>query len=223
MNNRQLYKVLSVRDLTESTYAIKIERNNFQFVPGQCVNIGLPNDAVNREYSTYSGLKDKYLEFLIKEVTGGIVSPALHKLKKGSLVSLDGAYGLFTIPHPEAKKKYLFIGTGTGIAPFHSFVKSYPGLNYTILHGIRTKDEQYDKKDYDPRRYIACISRTQELKNSRTQNVFLGRVTDYLRQNPVDKKTICYLCGGSNMINEVYDILREQGLNGTNIISEVFF
>ena len=222
MNNRQLYKVVGVKDLTESTFILRIERNNFQFVPGQCVNIGLPNDAVNREYSTYSGVNDQYLEFLIKEVTGGIVSPALHRLKKGSKVSVDGAYGLFTIPRPEAKKKYLFIGTGTGIAPFHSFVKSYPGLDYQVLHGIRTKEEQYDKKDYDAKRYVACISRGKS-SDLRDQGIFRGRVTDYLRKNKVDPGTVCYLCGNSNMINEVYDTLQGQGLSGTNIISEVFF
>lgn len=210
------YRVLGVRDLTDSTYVLRIERNGLEFIPGQCVNIGLVDDAVNREYSTYSGRNDKYMEFLIKEIEGGVVSPALRKLKRGDKISLDGAYGLFIIPKPEAKQKYLFVGSGTGIAPFHSFVKSYPGLNYTILHGIRTADEQYDKKDYDPKRYIACVSREKG-------GDFYGKVTDYLKKNPVDPKTICYLCGNSEMINEVYDILRGQGVGGTNIITEVFF
>ena len=216
MNKKKLYKVLGVRNLTDSTYVLRIERNGFEFIPGQCVNIGLTDEAVNREYSTYSGINDKYLEFLIKEVTGGIVSPALKKLKKGNGVSVDGAYGLFIIPKPEAKQKYLFIGSGTGIAPFHSFVRSYPGLDYTLLHGIRTADEQYDRKDYDPKRYVACVSRERK-------GGFHGRVTDYLRKHPVNPKTVCYLCGNSEMINEVYDILRSQGVNGTNIITEVFF
>lgn len=216
MNRKKLYKVLGVRNLTDSTYVLRIERNGFEFIPGQCVNIGLTADAVNREYSTYSGINDKYMEFLIKEVEGGIVSPALRKLKKGDKVSVDGAYGLFVIPKPEAKQKYLFIGSGTGIAPFHSFVQSYPGLDYTILHGIRTADEQYDKKDYDPKRYIACVSREKG-------GNFHGRVTDYLRKHPVDPKTVCYLCGNSEMISEAYEILREQGVSGTNIITEVFF
>ena len=227
MNKKKLYKVLGVRNLTDSTYVLRIERNGFEFIPGQCVNIGLTDEAVNREYSTYSGINDKYLEFLIKEVTGGVVSPVLRKLKKDNKVSVDGAYGLFIIPKPEAKQKYLFIGSGTGIAPFHSFVKSYPGLDYTILHGIRTANEQYDKKDYDPKRYVACVSRDREDGLPRSarndKDVFRGRVTEYLRKHPVNPKTVCYLCGNSEMINEVYDILRGQGVNGTNIITEVFF
>ena len=216
MNKLKTYKVIGRRDLTASTYVLRIERRGFEFIPGQCVNIGLPSDAVNREYSTYSGVDNKYLEFLIKEIQGGVISPALRKLRKGNKISLDGAYGLFIIPQPEAKQKYIFICSGTGIAPFHSFVKSYPGLDYTVLHGIRAADEQYDKKDYEPKRYIACVSREK-------RGDFHGRVTDYLRKHPVDPKTICYLCGNSEMISEAYEILREQGVGGTNIITEVFY
>ena len=220
MNKKKLYKVLGVRNLTESTYVLKIERNGFEFIPGQCVNIGLTDEAVNREYSTYSGVNDRYLEFLIKVVTGGVVSPALGKLKKGDKVSVDGAYGLFIIPKQETKQKYLFIGSGTGIAPFHSFVKSYPGLDYTILHGVSYKKEMYDAKDYPKERYVACISRDSSTSVGMT---WKGRVTDYLRKHPVDPKTVCYLCGNSEMINDVYDILREAGVGGSNIITEVFF
>lgn len=216
MNRIKTYKVLGIRDLTTSAYVIRIERKNFEFIPGQCVNIGLVESGVNREYSTYSGVGDPYLEFLIKEIENGAVSPQLRRLKKGGRVTLDGAYGLFTLTNPEDKRKYLFVGSGTGIAPFHSFVKSYPNLDYTILHGVRTKDEQYDKRDYDPKRYIACVSRGNG-------GDFYGRVTDYLLANPIDSTTVCYLCGNSDMINDAYDILRGQGLNGSNIITEVFF
>ncbi len=217
MNTKGTHKVLGVRFLTETTCVLKVERLNFEFIPGQCVNIGLPASAVNREYSTYSGIKDNYLEFLIKIVHGGLVSTALSKLKKGDRISIDGAYGLFTLTQlGDKKRKYTFIGSGTGIAPFHAFVRSYPGLNYQVIHGIKTKDEQYDKKDYDPKRYVACVSREKA-------GNFHGRVTDYLKQTKIDPNRIYYLCGNSEMINEAYDILREGGVGGSNIITEVFF
>ena len=52
---------------------------------------------------------------------------------------------------------------------------------------------------------------------------FSGRVTEYLRSNKIDKKARYYLCGNSEMINDVYDILSETGINGSNIVTEVFF
>ncbi len=141
----------------------------------------------------------------------------MQKLKIGDEVTIDGSYGLFTIANPEkTNNKYLFVGTGTGIAPFHSFALSYPKLDYRILHGVSYKKELYDARDYSKGGYIACVSRE-------TGGDFHGRVTEYLRKHPVEPKTICYLCGNSEMINEVYDILRGQNVNGTNIITEVFF
>lgn len=238
MNKITAVKVLKIRHLTDSTFVIRVERKGFEFVPGQCVNLGLSKEAINREYSTYSGKDEKYLEFLIKAVKGGLLSPILQKLRIGDEVTIDGAYGLFTIAKPEdTKNKYLFIGTGTGIAPFHSFALSYPKLDYKILHGVSFGNEQYDKGDYPEGKYIACISRerlktlkleTEKNQNNgklkiKSQNVYFGRVTGYLREHLVDPKTIFYLCGNSDMINEVYDILRSQGVNGTNIITEVFF
>lgn len=212
-----MVKVLRVRHLTDSAFVIRVERKGFEFIPGQCVNLGLPKEAINREYSTYSGKDEKYLEFLIKTITGGSLSPMLQKLKAGDEVTIDGAYGSFTIASPEkTNDKYLFIGTGTGIAPFHSFALSYPKLDYKILHGVSYKNEMYDAKDYPKDRYISCVSRE-------AGGTFGGRVTGYLRENPVGPKTICYLCGNSDMINEVYDILRSQNVNGSNIITEVFF
>ena len=226
MNTKNRHKVLGIREITDNTYVLQVERAGFEFIPGQCVNIGMDSSGINREYSSYSSVVDsKKMEFLIRAVENGAVSTALRNLKKGEYVQLDGAYGKFTLKEPEDKsKKYVFIASGTGIAPFHSFALSYPNLNYTILHGVRYENEQYDKNDYKKGSYIACISKNQKTKTEKTQNnVFEGRVTDYLRSNGVDKTATYYLCGNTDMINEVYDILREEKVNGDQIFTEVFF
>lgn len=226
MNTKDKHKVLGVRHLTENTFCIQVARDGFEFIPGQCVNIGLAKTGINREYSSYSDEKDtKKMEFLIRVVENGAVSTALQGMKKGDFVQLDGAYGKFTLKDPtDTKTKYVFIASGTGIAPFHSFAMSYPNLNYEILHGVRFENEQYDIKDYKKDRYVGCISRTQEIKGSRTQdNVFPGRVTEYLKSHDIDTKAVYYLCGNTDMINEVYDILREKKINGDQIFTEVFF
>jgi ferredoxin/flavodoxin---NADP+ reductase len=158
------------------------------------------------------------MEFLIKAVDGGKVSSALQKLKPGNYVQLDGAYGKFTIKNiDDTKQPFVFIASGTGIAPFHSFALSYPNLNYSVLHGIRYVNERYDEKDYKKGCYIPCISR------EKTDKYFSGRVSDYLRKNPPTPTAVYYLCGNTDMINEVYDILRENDVSGDRIFTEVFF
>ncbi|MCB1189601.1 MAG: oxidoreductase [Leptospiraceae bacterium] len=210
------YKVLETRQLTPDCFVLKTERNGLAFQAGQCVNIGI-GTGVNREYSLYSGEKDDYLEFLIRVIPNGSVSPYLQKLNPGDFVEIHGSYGLFTLRHPEDKSlKYIFIGTGTGIAPFHTYIRTYPDLDYKVIHGIRFANETYDKNHYAEKRYLSCVSRE-------SGGDFQGRVTDYIKSIDVQEGTRIYLCGNRFMISDIFDILIEKGHSGDHIITEAFF
>ncbi len=211
-----LHRVLEVRFLSDRTYCIRVERKNFQFRAGQLMNMGVPGSGVNREYSLYSSPNDPYLDVLIREVEGGLVSVALKSRRPGDYVEVHGPYGEFVLNNPKKDRPYLFIGTGTGIAPFHCFAKTYADLNYKVLHGVRKADERYDWESYPKGRYISCVSQDNG-------GDFKGRVSDYLRQNKADPNSIVYLCGNRSMIIECYGILRDQNIPSDNIFTEVFF
>ena len=212
------YKVLNIRNLSTSTYILRLERKDLSFKPGQCFNLGVKGSGINREYSIYSGVDDPYLEFLIKDVIGGSVSPALRKVNPGEEIDLHGPYGAFIINPDKIKNTlYTFIATGTGIAPFHSFVRAYPNLDYRIINGIRTVKEQYDYDDYDLTRLTTCITREE------TSESFKGRVTDYIQQNHIDPTHVYFLCGNQGMIQKSYDLLRIKGVSGDHIFTEAFF
>jgi ferredoxin-NADP reductase len=218
------YKVLQLSFFSPDAFRLRTERRNLEFVPGQCVNIGLPKSGVNREYSTYSSVKEKdWMEFLIRRVDGGSVSDKLSKLKVGDDVEIHGAYGSFVLPelNEVRKNEYVFIATGTGIAPFHSFASSYPELRDTILHGVRELNERYDREFYPSGSYQSCVSK--QAVPAGESGCFQGRVTDYLKINPFSKTAVYYLCGNRAMINEAYDLLRDQGVSGDRLITEVFF
>lgn len=211
------YKVLAIEHLTKHTFQLRTERPQVNIKAGQCFNVGVPGSGVNREYSMYSAAEAPYLDFLIREVDGGLVSPALKKLQPGDSVEIDGPYGEFCLNAlVNSGQNYLFIGSGTGIAPFHSFALTYPGLKYTMLHGIRHAEEQYGGKDFVPGTYVPCISRNAEGEPS-------FRVTDYLQSYPVQADNMVYLCGNRNMIVDAFEILRNQGVPGDNLFTEVFF
>lgn len=209
------YRILEMNHKTSKTFSMKVERPPGNLISGQCFNVGIPGMDINREYSMYSDAKAPFLEFLIRAIDDGLVSSCLQKMQVGEQIEIDGPYGEFCIPSDRLSSKFVFISSGTGIAPFHSFIKTYPSIDYTLLHGVRYANETYDSFDYEIDRYIPCIS----------QN-FAGdslRVTDFLKANIVPKDSMIYLCGNRNMIIDSVQILLDQGISGDQIVSEVFF
>lgn len=211
------HKIIEVRHLTESTFVVRMERNGLEFQTGQFIIVKVGSRVEQREYSVYSGENDNFLEILVREVDGGKISGKLKELKPGDEVSVDGPFGFFKFdPKHFPSNKFLFIATGTGISPYHSFVKTYPELDYHLIHGVRLEKEAYDHDDFDKQKITLCT--TGEPKGD-----FYGRLTDYLYTQKLDPETNCFLCGNSEMIYEVFDILTGKGIHVSNIYSEVYF
>ncbi len=212
-----LHEILEIRNLTESTFVIRFEKNGLEFTAGQHVCVGPPNGIHTREYSIYSAVDAPFIEILVKEVQNGLITPVLKKLKVGECVVVEEPVGYFGLNKTEKlNKKYLFIATGTGISPFHCMVKSNPELDYKIIHGVRSKDEGYERDEYDTDRYTLCSSRD-------TSGDYKGRLTNYLQEVKIDKESEVYLCGNCNMIHDAYDILENKGIPNERIHAEVYF
>ena len=212
-----LHRITGIRFLTESTFVLRLERGNMQFKSGQHILVGLEGELNLREYSIYSGENDDFLEILVKEVLGGNVSHQLKQCKTGQLLQVNGPFGSFGLEKFDISSgKLVFIASGTGIAPFHSFVRSYSGIDYILFHGVRYNNEAYERSDYDPSRYFLCTS-----KESNGSNI--GRVTRFIRSYPLALNMLFYLCGNNNMIYEVSHILQDRGVPPENIFSEVYF
>ena len=211
------YRVLQVRHLDERTFVLRFERREIRFEPGQYLSLGVRGTLAMRDYSIYSGMDDDYLEVLLREVPGGLVSGALARCRPGDELSLEGPYGLFvTTPAERAAARYLFVGTGTGISPFHCLAKSFPGMDYLLLHGVRSEREPFEYEAFDSRRLVRCTSRS-------TGGDYAGRVTDWLRARPVEPARLSYLCGNSDMIYEVFSILKDQGVRREQVRAEIYF
>jgi ferredoxin/flavodoxin---NADP+ reductase len=209
--------ITQIRFLTESTFVLRFSRGNFKFSAGQRIIVGLKGDLDQREYSVYSGENDDYLEILVREVKGGNVSVKLKQCEPGQYLQVNGPFGSFGIEtYDRYSRKLIFIATGTGISPFHSLIRSYPEVSYTLFHGVRFSDEAYERSEYDSDRYILCTSK----ENSGGRK---GRVTMFLSKYRVTPDMLFYLCGNGSMIYEVYHILRDKGIPDENITSEIYF
>jgi hypothetical protein len=75
----KLHEILEIRNLNESTFIIKLEKNGLSFKSGQHINAGPANSIHTREYSIYNGENDDFLEIMVKEVSDGFISPVLKK------------------------------------------------------------------------------------------------------------------------------------------------
>ena len=210
-------KVLDIRNLTESTYVLRLEKNDLPFKAGQYMVLQAGRHHRAREYSIYSPEDAPYIDLLIREVENGDISRELRHLKIGSTLEIKGIFGFFVLRDQPAQANHLtFIATSTGISPFHSIIQSNPGLHYDLIHGVRFEYEAYDAADYPADCYHLCTSR-EKGKN------FHGHVTQYLKEKGIRKDSVYYLCGNSAMIHEVTDLLEENGIPPKNIRTEVFF
>lgn len=211
------YKVVDIRNLTENTFVLTLPKSRFSFVAGQHISLSISGDYQSREYSIYSAEEGENLEVLVKEVEGGYFSPKLKHLKAGDMVEVHGPFGKFGLDEKRRDShKHVFIASGTGIAPFHSIVKSNPGLDYEVIHGVRYAEEGYEKNEYDADRFTLCTSRDKN-------GDFNGRLTEYLKDAGFEENTCFYLCGNSDMIFDAMEILKEKGFDRENVNVEVYF
>ncbi|MCK9206653.1 MAG: FAD-binding oxidoreductase [Salinivirgaceae bacterium] len=209
--------VLHKRILNPETIVLQLTKGGFQFKAGQYLVLSFPDDKTSREYSIYSGENEDFLEVLIKIVPKGAFTNRIATVNVGDSLVIDGPHGFFVLnPEEVLYKKHVFVASGTGISPFSSYIKTYPTLDYQLLHGIRMVDEAIEPQRYAPDKLVFCVSRG-------VTDHFSGRVTNYLTQTSIDLQAIYYLCGNSAMINDVSDILEQKGVPVKNIRTEAFF
>ena len=209
--------ITGVKHLTDSTFVLQMERNGLPFQTGQFVILRRPGTIEQREYSVYNGEQEDVLEVLVREVSDGKVTPQLKKLKAGDEMEVDGPFGFFRFqPTMFPTQKFLFVATGTGISPFHSFVKTFSDLDYRLIHGVRFGKEAYEHDHFEKDKITLCTTGDKA-------GDFNGRVTDYLFTQKPGKDTQCFLCGNSEMIHEAFDILTGKGIPVQNIYTEFYF
>jgi ferredoxin/flavodoxin---NADP+ reductase len=212
-----LHRVLGLRDLSPSAFVLRLSRGSLDFQPGQWINVGIAGTRERREYSVYSPPSVDFLEILVKEILEGAVSPRLRRARPGDLVQVEGPAGGFTMEGPHGSAgRFILIATGTGISPMHCLTQSHPGLDYTLVHGVRSVGELYEHGHYDPDRVIPCVSREPVPGCPR-------RVTSWLTDHFPGREAFYYVCGNSDMIYDVFEILRSRRVPRSRVFAEIYF
>jgi ring-1,2-phenylacetyl-CoA epoxidase subunit PaaE len=146
--------VKAVKHETDEAVSIQFaypEENkaSFPYQPGQSITIRWHENGkeYRRSYSICSIPEDPDIMIMVKEVTGGKISPILNRdLKPGDVLEVIPPEGRFTAEFNIDKKRKLFlIGAGSGITPLLSLLRTAlekePKSTVILLYGSRTEDK----------------------------------------------------------------------------------
>jgi ferredoxin--NADP+ reductase len=213
------------------------------FRPGQYFALGIELDGrpLQRPYSTASAVGEtEALEFLIRLVPHGELTPRLWPLRIGGRLRIGRPKGLFTTD-PSDPRRLLFVATGTGIAPLLAMLESH--LDTTadrpsdgrpiVLHGVarvtdlayRTRFEALDSQGKI--RYRPAVSRPGDPANAAWGGA-VGRVhtllPGLLAEHCAEPSTVvAYVCGNPGMTEAVTTTLCDYGLPVDAVRSEAYW
>lgn len=206
--------------------------NIFDFDAGQFVNILVPetseHKAVKRPYSIASPPAWKgVLDLCWKRIEGGIATNYLWTLHQGDNLIVQGPLGRFTVKQP-LPQTIIFVSTGTGIAPFRSMIHTLlqnqtPCEIWNIFGNRYDEDILYREefealaRDYKNFHNVFTVSRPKNWKGETQYVQFM--LKKYI-PDPKDKHV--YICGLTNMIQEVQKTALEMGFAKDQIFFEKY-
>ena len=159
---------------------------------------------------------------------GGAATALFEGLPIGGTVDASGPFGRFCLLPNDANRRYLLIGTGTGITPYRamlpllaSLIESR-GIEVVLLQGARTPEELLYGDEFrafanahPAFRFIPCFSRELPASDSPQAHADVrhGYVQNILAEIAPDPASdIAYLCGNPNMVDACFEALKEHGL-----------
>jgi len=213
------------------------------FKPGQYFAVGIEVEGrpLQRPYSTASAAGETdALEFLLRLVPHGELTPRLWALRAGDRVRLGRPKGLF-VPDAGDERRAVYVATGTGIAPLLSMLTSaLPETDLApatrrpvVVHGVALpRDLAYrDRLEALDRagriRYVPAASRPADPlcagwagPTGRVDGLLAGILAD---AGATPDATVAFICGNPGMTDAAGAALRAWGLPEEAVRSEAYW
>lgn len=202
------------------------------FRAGQYFALGIDGSAgfVQRPYSTASPPADgDTLDFLVRLVPDGALTPRLWALRRGARVRLGPPKGLFTADATDPRQ-LLLVGTGTGIAPLLSILGTHlrdvpagrPATRPVVVHGASFATDLAGRSGLAVLAsagrisYIPAVSRPADAANAGWRGA-TGRLDallpDIIARDGVDPgATLAFVCGNPSLVAAVRLVLCSSGI-----------
>lgn len=205
-------------------------------IPGQFIQIHFEyadGSAARRSYSIAIGRApdaepDGRVDIAVSYVPGGAATALFEAMELGTTLNASGPFGRFCLYPNDANRRYLLIGTGTGITPYRAMLPQLAqqmalrGVQVVVLQGARTPDELLYGDEFRAFanahpgfRYLPCLSRELPAEGSKHAHADVrhGYVQNVLPELVPDPATdIAYLCGNPDMVDANFEALKEIGL-----------
>lgn len=238
-------KLTGSRMLAPSVRHLAFVRDDGQpldFIPGQFIQVHFtyPDGTPTKRSYSLATAHDHALgpgetvEIAVSFVPGGAASALFTALDEGQRIEASGPFGRFCLMPQDRNRRYLLIGTGTGVTPYRAMLPQLARLmaerelEVVLLFGARSPVELLYAEDFyafaaaHPRfRFVPCFSR--ELPAAPHPDVRRGYVQDALAElAPDGERDIAYLCGNPNMVDAAFAALKDRGLPVPHIRREKY-
>ena len=206
------------------------------YIPGQFIQIHFTladGSPARRSYSLatqhdHALGPGEAVDIAVSYVAGGAATALFEGMPLGGSVDASGPFGRFCLLPQDANRRYLLIGTGTGITPYRAMLPQLEqlmagrGVEVVLLQGARTPDELLYGDEFRAFaqahagfRYVPCLSRELPAADSAHAHadVRRGYVQNALAEfAPTADGDIAYLCGNPNMVDACFEALKDAGL-----------
>lgn len=231
-NNREFILIdkKNEADNVTSLYFKTVDGLVFSFKPGQYINVKPRSiSGHGKSYTISSSPSEKLLCLTIKRK--GTVSSALIDMAIGEKITFDGPYGFF---YPEDyEQDVVMIAGGIGSTPFYSVIKAKVADSISgKVHFFYSNKTLSDVTFFDDFNKIAKENKWLNIIHCLTQDkTKYSAVKEYSR---IDKKMLkkhlvslgekkYFICGSIAFVNDLWKLLKNEGVLEENIFTESFF
>ena len=222
-------ELIKVFNITHNVKHLVFSTNldtDFNFLPGQFITLFLVSNEgkrVNRAYSIATKMTSANIELCIKILEDGEGTQIIDKLSVGDKLRAIGPSGRFVLSE-DISRDITFIATGTGLAPFR------PMINFLINSNFKNKINLYFTVSYKKDLfYIDEFLELAKINNNFNFHYSIsrpskddidlnhGRVTSLIDSLHNDFNGDFYICGLTDMIEDVQKLLCNKGVDINNI------
>lgn len=212
-------------------------KDTFKYQPGQYITLSTEIDGkdVRRSYSICT-TPEEGLAVVVKAIENGVFSNYANDiLKVGDIVKIMPPEGNFVIENQNNNSNYCAFAAGSGITPVMSLMKSVLNFNDTsqfiLVYGNKSPEqtiffeEILELQKAFPERFFV----EQVYSETQKGDSHFGRIekptVNYVLKNKYRAIDIdsFYLCGPELMIENVQNILKENGITDERIKYELFY